>query len=149
MKLSLAVHVCMCAQLLQPCSTFCDPHGLQPTRVLCPWDSPGKNTGVGCRSLLQGIFPTQGWNLCLLYLLHRRWILYPQSHLGSPRLLLRLTTSFKGLECGYAWVCLTQVLPTLLQLTLHLSSWIRSGTISSTLILQNKNIMHASHITEF
>ena len=30
------------------------------TRLLCPWDSPGKNTGVGCHFLLQGIFPTQG-----------------------------------------------------------------------------------------
>ena len=38
------------------------PHGLQPTRLLCPWDSPGKNTGVGCHALLQGIFPTQGLN---------------------------------------------------------------------------------------
>ena len=35
------------------------PHGLQPARVLCPWDSPGKNPGVGCNFLLQGIFPTQ------------------------------------------------------------------------------------------
>ena len=32
------------------------PHGLQPTRLLCPWDFPGKNTGVGCHFLLQGIF---------------------------------------------------------------------------------------------
>ena len=46
------------------------PHGLQPTRPLCPWDSPGKNTGVGCHFLLQGIFPTQGSNLRLLHLLH-------------------------------------------------------------------------------
>ena len=38
------------------------PHGLQPTRLLHPWDSPGKNTGVGCHFLLQGIFPTQGSN---------------------------------------------------------------------------------------
>ena len=38
------------------------PHGLQPTRLLCPWDSPGKNTGVGCHGLLQSIFPTQGSN---------------------------------------------------------------------------------------
>ena len=37
-------------------------HGLQPTRLLCPWDSPGQNTGVGSLSLLQGIFPTQGSN---------------------------------------------------------------------------------------
>ena len=38
------------------------PHELQPTRVLCPWDFPGKNTGVGCHFLLQGISPTQGSN---------------------------------------------------------------------------------------
>ena len=39
------------------------------TRLLCPWDSPGKNTGVGGHSLLQGIFPTQGSNPSLLHLL--------------------------------------------------------------------------------
>ena len=38
------------------------PHGLQPTRLLCPWDFPGKSTGVGCHFLLQEIFPTQGLN---------------------------------------------------------------------------------------
>ena len=38
-------------------------------RLLCPWDSPGKNTGVGCHALLQGIFLTQGLNLCLLRIL--------------------------------------------------------------------------------
>ena len=42
------------------------PHGLEPTRLLCPWDSLGKSTGVGCHFLFQGIFPTQGPNLCLL-----------------------------------------------------------------------------------
>ena len=46
------------------------PHGLKPTRLLCPWDSPGKDTGVGCHFLLQGIFLTQGSNLRLLCLLH-------------------------------------------------------------------------------
>ena len=35
------------------------PHGLWPARLLCPWDPPGKNTGVGCHFLLQGIFPPQ------------------------------------------------------------------------------------------
>ena len=35
-------------------------HGLWPARLLCSWDFPGKNTGVGCYTLLQGIFPTQG-----------------------------------------------------------------------------------------
>ena len=38
------------------------PHGLQPTRLFCPWNSPGQNTGVGSHSLLQGIFPTQESN---------------------------------------------------------------------------------------
>ena len=37
-------------------------HGLQPSRFLCPWNSPGKSTGVGSHSLLQGIFLTQGSN---------------------------------------------------------------------------------------
>ena len=47
---------------------FVLPYGLQPARLLCPWDSPGKNTGVGGWALLQEIFPTQGSNLCLLRL---------------------------------------------------------------------------------
>ena len=47
-------------------------------------DSPGKNTGVGCHALLQGIFPTQGSNPGLLY---HRWTLYCLSHHGSPRIL--------------------------------------------------------------
>ena len=42
------------------------PHGLYPTRLLWPWDSPGKNAGIGCHALLQGIFLTQGSDLCLL-----------------------------------------------------------------------------------
>ena len=46
------------------------PYGLEPARHLCPWDSLGKNTGVGCCTLLQGIFPAQGWNPCLLSLMH-------------------------------------------------------------------------------
>ena len=46
-------------------------------RLLCPWDSPGKNTGVGCHALLQGIFPTQGLNPGLP---HCRQILYCLSH---------------------------------------------------------------------
>ena len=46
------------------------PHGLRPARLLCLWHSPGKNTGVGCYALLQGIFPTLGLNPYLLHLLH-------------------------------------------------------------------------------
>ena len=69
------------AKLLQSCLTLCDrPHGLKPTRLLCPWDSPGKNTGVRCHTLLQGIFPTQG-NLRLSFLLHWQ---SDSSPLGPP-----------------------------------------------------------------
>ena len=50
-------------------SNSLQPHGLYPARLLCPWDSAGKNTEVGCPALLQGIFPTQGSNLGLLNLL--------------------------------------------------------------------------------
>ena len=46
------------------------PHRLSPPGSSCPWDSPGKNTEVGCHALLQGIFPTQGLNLYLLCLMH-------------------------------------------------------------------------------
>ena len=42
------------AKSLQSCPTLCDP-----TRLLCPWDSPGKNAGVGCHTLLEGSFLTQ------------------------------------------------------------------------------------------
>ena len=57
------------------------PHGLQPTRLLCPRNSLGKNSGAGCHFLLQGIFSTQGSNLGLL---HSRWILYHLNHQESP-----------------------------------------------------------------
>ena len=69
------------------CSAVSDsvlPHGLQPTRLLCPWDSPRKKTRVSCHALLQGIFPNQGWNPGLP---HCRQILYHLSHQGSPRIL--------------------------------------------------------------
>ena len=61
--------------------TLLRPHGLEPTRLLRPWDFSGKNTAVGKHFLLQGIFLTQGSNLHLL--LGRR-ILYHLSYQGSP-----------------------------------------------------------------
>ena len=54
------------------CPTLATPWTIA-LQVLCPWDSPGKNTGVGCHFLLQSIFPTQGSNPGLL---HCRQILY-------------------------------------------------------------------------
>ena len=65
--------LCCCSLLTSVVSDPVRPCGPQPSRLLCPWDSPGKSTGVGCHALLQGIFPTQGSNLCLL---HGRQILY-------------------------------------------------------------------------
>ena len=52
--------------------------------LLTPWASPGKNTGVGCHVLLQGIFPTQGSNLRLLRLLHWQVGSLPLAPPGNP-----------------------------------------------------------------
>ena len=73
------------------------PPWMQPTRLSVPGDSPGKNTGVGCHALLQGIFPTQGSNPGLL---HCRQILYRLSHQGSPRILEWVTYPFSR---GSSW----------------------------------------------
>ena len=62
-----------CLFIVLRCSVESDPmwpYGLYPTRLLCPWYSYGKNTGVRCNFLLQGIFPTQASNPHLLCLLH-------------------------------------------------------------------------------
>ena len=56
------------------------------TRLLCPWDSPGKNTGVGCHFLLQGIFLTQGSNPSLASSALAGGSL-PLCHLGSPLMI--------------------------------------------------------------
>ena len=56
----------------------------RPARLLCPRDSPGKNTGVGCHALLQGIFPTHGSNPHLLHLLHWQAGFLPLASPGNP-----------------------------------------------------------------
>ena len=48
-----------CSSVTNLCLTLLRPHGLQSSRLLCPWNFLGKNTGVGCHFLLQGIFPDQ------------------------------------------------------------------------------------------
>ena len=62
---------------------LCDS-GLWPARLLCRWDSLGKNTGVGCHFLLPEVFPAQVLNEHLPCLLHCKWILHLLSHQGSP-----------------------------------------------------------------
>ena len=70
--------LCWCCLVTKLCLTPCDPMDYSSPRLLCPWDFSGKNTRVGCHSLLQGVFLTQRLNT---YLLLCRQILY---HLGSP-----------------------------------------------------------------
>ena len=67
------------------------PHGLQPTRLLHPWDFPGKSTGVGCHFLLQGIFLIQRLNLGLP---HCRQILDHLSHQGSQLITDMVSAKF-------------------------------------------------------
>ena len=76
--------MCTHAQLLQSCPALCNSMDCTPPGSSVHGESPGKNTGVGCFALLQGIFPTQGLNPGLL---HCRQILYCLSHQGSPRIL--------------------------------------------------------------
>ena len=64
-KLYIYVYCCL---FTNSCLTLLSPHELYPNRLLCPWDFPGRNTGMGCRFLLQGNFSTQGSNPGLLYL---------------------------------------------------------------------------------
>ena len=62
----LYVLLCVLCSVASVVSDSLRPYRLPSTRLLCPWDSPGKNTGEGCHALLQGIFPTQGLNQHLL-----------------------------------------------------------------------------------
>ena len=74
-----------CCQVDSVVSDSVRPHRRQPTRLRPPWDSPGKNTGVGCHFLLQGIFPTQGLNsglpCCRQTLYHLSKLLHNCTHL--------------------------------------------------------------------
>ena len=79
---------------VQPCMCVCSavqPHGLQPVRLLWPWDSPGKNTGVGCHSLLQGNFlhlPHWQANSLPLALAEKPWVEWwppTRKHSERPR----------------------------------------------------------------
>ena len=80
MLICMCGYVCMYVRRSVTSSIFC-PSELELTRLLCPWDPPDRNTGVGSHSHLQGIFPTQGLNPGLLYY---RQILYQLSHQRSP-----------------------------------------------------------------
>ena len=74
----VAILLCLVAQ---SCPVLCDPVDCSPPGSSVHRDSAGKNIGVGCHALLQGIFPTQGSDL------HCRQILYQLCHQGNPRIL--------------------------------------------------------------
>ena len=67
---------------------------LEPASLLCTWDFPGMNTGVGCHSLLQGIFPTQGSNLGLLHPPQTVKVGSLLGHQGSPWVNIHLSLSY-------------------------------------------------------
>ena len=80
----------------QSCPTLCDPMDYSPPGSSVHGAFPGKNTGVGCHALLQGIFLTLGYNLCLLCLLHWQAGFSPLAHPGKPNLWKALC-KFKNL----------------------------------------------------
>ena len=74
---------CCCCLVAKSCPILLRPQRLQPTKVLCPWDFPGKNIGRGCHFFLHGIFPTKG---SYPRLLHWQVNSFPLSHQESPTL---------------------------------------------------------------
>ena len=90
------ITLCVHAKSLWSFLTLCDPMDYSPPGSSVHGDSPGKNTGVGCHALLQGIFLTQGSSP---HLLHRQQVLYHERHLGSPLLPLSPPTLIPPLLC--------------------------------------------------
>ena len=104
----------LCAKLLQSCLDPLCPYGLQPSRLICPWNSSGKNIGVGCCALLQGIFLTQEWDLSLLHLLHWQEDSLPLLH---KKLKNNLSEVVEWPVCNYTiankwtevWLCFREI----------------------------------------
>ena len=99
----------VCWTLRSPCA-----------RLLCPWNFPGKNTGVGCYFLLQRIFLTQGSNPCLLHLLHWQECSLPLVSPGKPLVCDELIFFFKFIYFNWR-------LFTILYWFCHTSTWILHG----------------------
>ena len=100
-SLSWYFWICYCCLVAKLCPTLLQHLGLLPASLLCSWDFPGKNTGLGCYFLLQGIFPAQGSNLCFL---HCRQILNSWSTREDPLLNIPLGTIMRALLLeGHPW----------------------------------------------
>ena len=87
---------CMHAKPLQLCPTLCDPMDYRPPGSSVHRHYPSKNTGVGFHALLQGIFPTQGLNLCLLCLLHWQAGSLPLAPPGEPSTMSLSSVQFSS-----------------------------------------------------
>ena len=118
--------VCHLGSLLTICMSVCSvtsvvsnsvwPCGLQPASLLCPWNSPGKNTEVGCYALLKGIFPIQESNLqSLISSCIGRWVFFFFFFTASTTWEAPLTIFFKTIlpihsmfliECSLFMNCL-------------------------------------------
>ena len=94
-----SIHVAffVACQVTSVVSDSWPPYGLWPTRLLCPWDFSGTNTGVGCHALLQGIW--QRDRTCISYVFCiERWVLY---HLWSP--MISLFKNYLFIYVGLSW----------------------------------------------
>ena len=108
-------------------SDFLKPYEQQPTRFLCPWDSPGKYTGVGCHFLLQGIFLTQGSNLQLLCLLNQQ----------------------AGSTTGTTWEALYACVPGCYSKYYKYISWLNHSSLYETVVLLSYSVQLLSHVQLF
>ena len=104
---SLLVYVCPVTAVT---SDSLQPYGLKPTGLLCPWNSPGKNTGVACHVLLQGIFLIQGLNPSLLRYLHWQASSLPWVPPGKPHFRLSSVQFSRSVMSDSATPCSTAIL---------------------------------------
>ena len=105
----VCIHTYMHAKSLQLCLALFNPMDCSPPKLLCPWDSPGKNTDVGCHAFLQGIFPTQGLNLRLL---------------TSPALVVRFFSTSAAWEATHTHTHTHNILFCQLVLSCEMSPWV-------------------------
>ena len=112
-------HLCLVGQ---SCLTLCDPMDCRPPRSSVHGDSSGKNTGVCCQALLQGIFPTQGSSPGLP---HCRWILYQLRHQGSPKVIYWMG---KDICKWYIWYRVKiQLYKECVQVNIKQTNWLKNG----------------------
>ena len=100
LKIYVYIFTCMCTCVLSCFSlSLCDPMDYSPPGSSVHGDSLRNNTGVDCHALLQGIFKTQGWNLCLLCLLHWQVGSLPLAPPGKPYMCVCVCVCV----CIYIW----------------------------------------------